>query len=132
MKKQLVLSISALALIGSLAAPAFAAGTTATTGAAVSGSATTPAADANANVAANSSTTLTVNDVTKDKPFGEIVIDQSKQPTDTDLAALTDAQKLELSNRCDVVNSNMTNYNTDTSFWCKSYTDWYKKGHPAG
>ena len=126
MKKQLVLSISALALIGSLAAPAFAAGTTATTGAAV------PAADANANVAANSSTTLTVNDVTKDKPFGDIVIDQSKQPTDTDLAALTDAQKLELSNRCDVINSNMTNYNTDTSFWCKSYTDWYKKGHPAG
>ncbi|MEJ0011752.1 MAG: hypothetical protein WDM94_03810 [Bauldia sp.] len=132
MKKQLVLSISALALVGSLALPAFAASTTATTGATVNGTVTTPAADANASVAANSSTTLTVNDVTKDKPFGDIVIDKTKQPADADLAALTDAQKLELNSRCDIINTNTANYDADTSFWCKSYADWYKKSHPAG
>ncbi len=132
MKKQLVISISALALIGSLAAPVFAASTTATVGAAASGSATTPAADANANVAVNSSTTLTVNDVTKDKPFGPIIVDQSKQPTDTDLAALTDEQKLELNKRCDIVGNNAALYNNDTSVWCTAYIDWYKKSHPAG
>lgn len=132
MKKQLVISISALALIGSLAVPAIAASTSATVGAAVSGSATTPAADANANVAANSSTTLTTSDVLKDKPFGEIAIDQTKQPTDADLAALSDAQKLELTNRCDIIMQNSANYDAATSFWCQSYTDWYKKNHPAG
>ena len=132
MKKQLVMSISALALIGSLAAPAFAASATATVGAAAGTTVTTPAADANANVAANSSTSFSTDNVTKDKPFGDIMVDQSKQPADADFAAMTDAQKQELNSRCDVVGKNANLYNNDTSLWCTTYLDWYKKAHPAG
>jgi hypothetical protein len=132
MKKQLVISISALALIGALASPVLAANVGATVGATVSGQANTPAGDANANASSNSSTQLTTNEVTRDRPFGDITVDQSRQPNDADFAAMTDAQKQELNTRCDVIGQNAQMYNNDTSLWCKTYLDWYKKGHPAG
>jgi hypothetical protein len=123
MKKQLVISISALALIGSLAAPVFAASSTTTAGATVNA--------AGATVGANGSAALTLNDVSKDKPFGDNGVDQSKQPTDEDLAKLTDTQRDDLSARCDVIMKNSSNYDENTSFWCQAYSTWYKKMHPG-
>lgn len=131
MHKQLVISISALALIGSLAAPVFAASSTTTAGANAAGSVTTPAADANANVAANTSATLTVNDVSKDQPFGTITFDQTKSPDELSTTLTADQQK-ELSQRCDVIDANKDMYDNNTQVWCMTYLEWWKKNHPAG
>ncbi|HVY19704.1 MAG TPA: hypothetical protein VHA70_06440 [Bauldia sp.] len=140
MKNHLVVSISALALAAALALPATAANVTGTlsgssdtaTGAgAGDGTGAGAAVDATTTASTSASGSFTVDNVLKDKPFGDIAFDQSKTPDEATMA-LSDAQKLEIQQRCDVVANNPNAYNNDTSVWCTTYLDWWKKNHPAG
>jgi hypothetical protein len=136
-KKQLILSISALALAAAFSLPATADDATtnaaagATTGVNAGANAAGVGVDASTTASTSAASTFTVDNVLKDKPFGDIVFDQSKTPDEATMA-LTDPQRLELQQRCSVVIDNPNAYNNDTSTWCTSYLDWWKKNHPAG
>jgi hypothetical protein len=135
MKTKLTASLSAIALAAALSLPAIAADNSTTVGAGVNAgvNATAGAAgvDASTTASTSASGSFTVDNVTKDNPFGDITFDQSKTPEEGTMA-LTDAQRLEVEQRCDVVKNNPNAYNNDTSSWCMTYLDWWKKNHPNG
>jgi hypothetical protein len=133
-KTTLIASLSALALAAAVSLPAVADDTTnaaAGVNAGVSAGANAAGVDATTTASTSASTQFTVDNVTKDKPFGDITFDQTKTPDEATMA-LSDAQKQELQSRCDVVINNASVYNNDTSAWCTTYLDWWKKNHPAG
>jgi hypothetical protein len=133
-KTHLTLSLSAIALAAALSLPAIADDATnaaAGVNAGVSAGASAAGVDASTTASTSTSTQFTADNVTKDKPFGDITFDHSKTP-DEGTMSLTDAQKQELQSRCDVIANNPNAYNNDDSVWCTTYLDWWKKNHPNG
>jgi hypothetical protein len=134
-KTHLTASLSAIALVAALALPAMAADSTtnaaAGVNAGVNAGASAAGVDATTTASTSASGSFTVDNVTKDKPFGDITFDQSQTP-DQATMSLSDAQKQELQSRCDVIANNPTAYNNDTSSWCTTYLNWWKQNHPNG
>lgn len=62
--------------------------------------------------------------VTRDKPFGEMDMSAAME-ADADLKTwageLTEEQRVELSQRCAVIEGNTANYNEDTVTFCTNY-----------
>ncbi len=133
MKNRFIVSISALALAAAVTLPAFAAETTtnATAGAAATAGVKAPGADATVTASTEASGSFTVQNVAPETPFGAITFDPKKTPDELATTLTADQQK-ELGQRCQVVSDNQTVYNQDTSVWCTTYLDWWKKNHPAG
>jgi len=76
-----------------------------------------------------SSAALSLEQMDPNNPFGDLNIDQTKQPADV-YATLNADQRNNLETRCNLIVPNADKFGPRVPTWCRNYLDWRKAEQP--
>jgi len=76
-----------------------------------------------------SSAALSLEQMDRNQPFGDLNIDPTQQPADV-YARLNADQRTDLEARCNLIVPNADKFGPSVPTWCHNYLDWRKASYP--